>query len=128
MSGLLIRYGRAGHRITWIVVTDGAAGDGGRDADLARARSSEAKEAASLASATLVECGLPDGQLAWAAGADAIIGQHLASMKPNLIVTHSANDYHADHKQSRGLSVIQHQSALQCCAPTTCSVGGYVML
>lgn len=98
MGGLMIRYARAGHRVSWIVATDGAAGDGGRDPVLAARRSNEAVSAAELAGATIIALGFPDGQLAWCADAPAIIGRQLATLAPDLVVTHALNDYHADHR------------------------------
>ena len=98
MAGMLLRYAKAGHRITWIVATDGAAGTGSRDAELAGKRSAEAVAAANYAGASLIQCAFPDGQLAWRADAPAVIGHHLADLKPDLIVTHACNDYHTDHR------------------------------
>ena len=98
MSGLLLRFARAGHDVTWIVATDGAAGNGGRDKSLATVRATEAQAAATSAGAQLVQCGFPDGQLAWDPTAPGIIGQHLDQIRPDLIVTHALNDYHADHR------------------------------
>lgn len=98
MGGLLIRAARAGHRVTWIVATDGAAGGGGRDPNLAKLRASEARAGAECAGAELVPLGFPDGQLAWAPDAPAMVGARLASLAPDLIVTHPLNDYHPDHR------------------------------
>lgn len=98
MAGLLLRFANAGHTVTWIVATDGAAGGGDRDAALASVRAAEAAAAAKSAGAFLIQCGFPDGQLAWDNTAPAIIGQHLGQLKPDLIVTHALNDYHPDHR------------------------------
>jgi LmbE family N-acetylglucosaminyl deacetylase len=98
MGGLAIRFARGGHRVTWIVATDGAAGSGGRDPDLAARRRAEAEAAADAGGAALVWLGFPDGQLAWAADAPAMIGAAVAGLAPDLIVTHALNDYHADHR------------------------------
>ena len=98
MSGMLIRYARAEHRVTWVVATDGAAGGGRRDPKLAATRAAEAAAAASGAGAALVALGFPDGQLAWSADATAAIGERLAALAPDLLVTHALNDYHADHR------------------------------
>jgi LmbE family N-acetylglucosaminyl deacetylase len=98
MAGLLICAARAGHRVTWLVATDGAAGSGGRDADLAAKRADEAAAGAASAEATLELLGFPDGQLAWFSNAPAVIGERLATLAPDLIVTHPLNDYHADHR------------------------------
>ena len=98
MSGLLLRFARAGHDVTWFVATDGAAGNGGCDKRLAAMRATEAQAAAASAGARLIQCGFPDGQLAWDPEAPAIIGQHLDQLRPNLIVTHALNDYHTGHR------------------------------
>lgn len=98
MAGLLIRFARAGHRVTWIVASDGAAGGGGRDPALAEQRGREAASGASAGGASLIALGLPDGQLGWAAQGPTAIGEQLAALSPDLIVTHPLNDYHADHR------------------------------
>ena len=98
MSGLLLRFAAAGHDITWIIATDGAAANGGRDPALAAVRSAEASAAAKSAGARLIQCCFPDGQLAWADAAPAVIGQHLCQLNADLIVTHAPNDYHPDHR------------------------------
>jgi LmbE family N-acetylglucosaminyl deacetylase len=98
MGGLVIRFAHAGHRVTWIVATDGAAGDGGRDPDLAARRRAEAEAAADAGGAALVWLGLPDGQLAWDPHAAQRIGAAVADLAPDMIVTHALNDYHADHR------------------------------
>lgn len=98
MSGLLFRFAGAGHDITWIIATDGAAGNGRRGSALAAVRRAEAEAAAEVAGARLIQCGFADGQLAWDPAAPAIIGQHLSTLRPDLIVTHGLNDYHADHR------------------------------
>ena len=98
MAGLLIRLALQGHAVTWIVASDGAAGNGGRDAGLAACRLGEARAGARYGGADLITLGLPDGQLAWIAGMDAAIGSHMAALAPDLVVTHALNDYHADHR------------------------------
>ena len=98
MAGLMLRFANAGHDTSWIIATDGAAGNGGRDATLASVRAAEAEAAACCAGARLIQCGFPDGQIAWDHTAPAIIAQHLALLKPDLIVTHALNDYHPDHR------------------------------
>jgi N-acetylglucosamine malate deacetylase 1 len=98
MGGLLIGCARAGHRVTWIVATDGAAGGGGRNLELAATRLAEAEAAADLAGAEIITLGLPDGQLGWSNQGAKLIGEKLAALAPDLIVTHALNDYHADHR------------------------------
>lgn len=98
MSGLLIRFALAGHRVTWIVATDGAAGTGGRDKALAEVRLQEAAAGAIEGQAELIALEFADGQLGWQPQARAAIGEKLAELAPNLIVTHALNDYHADHR------------------------------
>ncbi len=98
MAGMLIRFARAGHRVTWVVATDGAAGNGGRDKALAERRCREAAAGALAGGAALVTLGLPDGQLGWSEHGPTAIGQQLARLAPDLVVTHPLNDYHADHR------------------------------
>lgn len=98
MAGLLIGAKRRGHRVTWMVATDGAAGGGGRDPALAKRRAAEAVAAAESVRAALSMLALPDGQLAWSAEAPAMIGARLAALAPDLVVTHALDDYHPDHR------------------------------
>ena len=98
MAGLLITAGRAGHRVTWVVMTDGAAGGGGRDPELAARRATEAAAGAACAGSELVAMGFADGQLSWNTEAPAALAERLAGLAPDLIVTHPLNDYHPDHR------------------------------
>lgn len=98
MAGLMLRFKAIGARITWVVATDGAAGNGGRNADLAAQRALEAAESAKLAGAELVMLGFPDGLLAEQAGALAAIGQVMRENRIDLVITHGPSDYHADHR------------------------------
>ncbi len=98
MAGLLISAVRAGHRATWVVVTDGAAGGGGHDPDLATRRGAEAAAGAARGGADLIALGFPDGRLAWTDAAASAVGGKLAALAPDLIVTHPLSDYHPDHR------------------------------
>jgi N-acetylglucosamine malate deacetylase 1 len=102
MGGLSIRFARAGHRVTWIVATDGAAGSSaltpGPGQTLAGLREVEAHAAAHAAGAALETLGFPDSELAWTEVAASAIGERLRGPVPDLIVTHSNEDYHADHR------------------------------
>ncbi|MGL4302348.1 MAG: PIG-L deacetylase family protein, partial [Sphingomonas sp.] len=88
----------AGHRLSWIVATDGAAAGGGRDRALAERRATEARTAAGQCGAALTMLGFADGELGREKDATAAIGQTLDAMCPDLIVTHAPNDYHPDHR------------------------------
>ena len=94
----MLRFANAGHETTWIVATDGAASGGDSDSALAAVRAAEATKSAKSAGSRLIQCAFADGQLAWDCTAPAIIGQHLATLKPDLLITHAMNDYHADHR------------------------------
>jgi len=105
--GLLLTYQAHGHEIGWVTATDGGLGlehDFGQlsQAELAALRREEAMTAAKKAGVEPVLLGLPDGSL----NADALIVNRLAEqvavLSPDLVVTHSPNDYHPDH---RALSV-----------------------
>lgn len=100
LSMAALSIGAAGHgqRTTWIVATDGAAGSGRRDPALAQRREAEARAGAAVAGAELVWLGMPDGQLAWCLDGPRLIGEQLAALAPDLILTHATNDYHADHR------------------------------
>lgn len=99
--GTLFAYARDGAEIVIALAT---AGEGGltvrsKHQSLAVTRMAEAEAAAAMLPARLVQLGLPDGGLS-SRRADLLANlQNLIDdITPDVILTHSANDYHADHR------------------------------
>ncbi len=99
--GTLLAYGDRGAEIVLVLAT---AGEGGltvrsKHQPLAKTRMEEAVQAAAILQARLVQFGLPDGGLNPArlhllSQLTALFAQE----SPDVILTHSLNDYHPDHR------------------------------
>lgn len=101
--GLLLSCQSHGHEIGWVTATDGGLGvEQGfchlSHDELSTLRRKEAVLAAELVGVQPVFLGLADGSLK----ADAIMvnrmAEQIAFLSPDLLVTHSPNDYHTDHR------------------------------
>ncbi len=106
--GSLCAWHRAGARLTLAVATDGAAGGDAPGDALAHARAAEAGAAAAALGVEPRMLGFPDGRLMPDAALVGVLDTLVAEIAPDLIVTHAANDYHADH---RALSAAVAQAA-----------------
>jgi LmbE family N-acetylglucosaminyl deacetylase len=98
--GSLLAWRAMGADVTVAVATDGAAGGAGDPAALARTRRGEAEAAAAAAGLGTAPRFLdfPDGKLMHDAALVAALGRLLAETRPQIVVTHDPNDYHADHR------------------------------
>lgn len=106
--GSLCAWAAMGADLTLAVATDGAAGGRMPTADLARLRMAEATDAAAALGAVPHLLGFPDGALFPDAALIGALRELVRATGPDVIVTHAANDYHADH---RALSVALAQAA-----------------
>lgn len=97
-GGLIAAWRAMGASVTIIVASDGRRGGAGDPAVLAARRAAEAQTSAGLLDADLILCGYPDGDLPVAAGLAPDLGRRLAGLAPDLVITHPALDYHADHR------------------------------
>ena len=102
MYGLLSIYKKEGHQVYTMIATDGAKGGAVIGEKLAHKRASEAINGLKKFSLPIF-LNLPDGELGEELEHRKIIKQNILKIMPDLIVTHSENDYHADH---RSLSLI----------------------
>jgi hypothetical protein len=94
--GLLLALRERGWTIGWAVATDGqGALPDGAAPDLRRA---EALAAGERVGVTPLLLGLVDGALDYTAGSLAKVRDCLRDFEPTVVVTHSPNDYHADHR------------------------------
>lgn len=107
--GSLLAWRTMGARLALAVATDGAAAGGVLEpAALKRLRRAEAERSAAMSGASPVFLDFPDGQLLPDRALHDALKALMDSERPDLIVTHALNDYHADH---RALSVAVSQAA-----------------
>jgi len=97
MYGLLSIYKKEGHQVYTMIATDGAQGGKITGKKLAKERAKEAISGLEKLSSPIF-LNLPDGELGGELGHKKIIKENILKITPDLIVTHSENDYHADHK------------------------------
>jgi N-acetylglucosamine malate deacetylase 1 len=101
--GFLLACQANGHEIGWVVATDGRIGfrEGYghlSEAELAELRREEAIAAGELAGVRPMFLDWPDGAMKDDAASGSRLAGVLQDLAPGLIVTHPANDYHADHR------------------------------
>ena len=97
MYGLLTIYKKEGHQVYTMIATDGSKGGAVQGVKLARERVNEAINGLEkLSLPTFLN--LPDGELGAELEHRKIIKENILKIMPDLIITHSENDYHADHK------------------------------
>jgi len=97
MYGLLSIYKKEGHQVYTMIATDGAKGGAVKGRKLARERVNEAIKGLEKLSYPIF-LNLPDGDLGNELEHRKIIKENILKIMPDLIITHSENDYHSDHK------------------------------
>jgi len=97
MYGLLSIYKKEGHEVYTMIATDGAKGGAIKGNKLVKERANEAISGLEKISLPIF-LNLPDGELGEESEHRKIIKENILKIMPDLIVTHSENDYHADHK------------------------------
>ena len=102
MYGLLSIYKKEGHQVYTMIATDGAKGGVITGEKLAQKRASESIRGLKKISLPIF-LNLPDGELGDELEHRKIIKENILKIMPDLIITHSENDYHSDH---RSLSLI----------------------
>lgn len=98
MFASLAAWRAAGAELVLAVATDGAAGGMQDPATLRLTRRTEAERAASLLGAAPILLDFADGGLMHDAGLVAALAALIGAHKPDLVVTHAPNCYHADHR------------------------------
>ncbi|WP_405021176.1 PIG-L family deacetylase [Kitasatospora sp. NBC_00070] len=99
-GGTLLRARRDGAEVTMLVLTDGRLGPG--DPGL---RAREQRQAAEYLGADLVDGGFRDGELVHGPALVDRIGQVLADVRPDLVLTHAPADSHQDHRAAADATV-----------------------
>ncbi|MGH9601336.1 MAG: PIG-L deacetylase family protein [Terriglobales bacterium] len=98
-AGTLARYAAGGHHVTMAVATNGDLGSTVLPkAETAALREKEARAAAQLIGADLVWMGYPDAFLFSREDTRRDFIDLLRCSRPDVILTHDPNDYHADHR------------------------------
>ena len=97
MYGLLSIYKKEGHQVYTMIATDGAKGGTIKGKKLAEQRANEAINGLAKLSPPIF-LNLPDGELGDELEHKNIVKENIIRIMPDLIITHSENDYHADHK------------------------------
>ena len=109
MFGLVSIYKREGHDVFTMVATDGSKGGVPEGELLSKKREKEAIAGLKkLSKPTFLN--LPDGELGEDPEHKKIIKEKILKIMPDLIITHSQNDYHSDHRSLSILtsSVVSH--------------------
>ena len=97
MYGLVSIYKKEGNEIYTMIATDGAKGGSLGDKLLSKKRKKEAIEGLKNISKPIF-LNIPDGELGEEPKHIKIIKENILEIMPDLIITHSQNDYHSDHK------------------------------
>ena len=116
MFGLVSIYKREGHNVFTMVATDGSKGGVPEGELLSKKREKEAIAGLKkLSKPTFLN--LPDGELGEDPEHKKIIKEKILKIMPDLIITHSQNDYHSDHRSLSFLtsSVVSHYIPILYC-------------
>jgi LmbE family N-acetylglucosaminyl deacetylase len=98
-AGTLARYAEAGHAVTFAVFTDGSMGDAHvPPSELAQIRHAETKAAAAIIGARLLWPGIMDEHVFPDIAQRRVMIDQLREADPDVILTHSPDDYHPDHR------------------------------
>jgi len=97
-AGTLAKFAKQGHEVYICHVCDGNKGSNTHSSEeLAKIRRNEAIESAKVIGATSIWAGLSDGEVVLDLASRKKIIDVIRQASPDLIITHSPNDYHTDH-------------------------------
>ncbi len=103
-AGTLAKFAKRGDEIFMGILTDGSKGHFRTPpAELAEIRKSEATESSEVIGAELIWLGMPDACLFDDERTRLRVIDMMRIAKPDLIMTHSPNDYHPDHRMASKL-------------------------
>ena len=104
-GGTIAKLTADGHRVTIVYLTRGEAGLRGSDhSATARVRTAEALAGASILGARAVFANQIDGNTSASADACSRFTHLLRSLRPDIVLTHWAQDTHADHRNAAALT------------------------
>ena len=102
MYGLVSIYKKQGDQVFTMIATDGAKGGSQKDDLLIKQRAQESIAGLKKLSEPIF-LNIPDSELGEDPVHQKIIKENILNIMPDLIITHSKHDYHADH---RSLSIL----------------------
>jgi N-acetylglucosamine malate deacetylase 1 len=102
-GGTLARFAERGDKVFMCVVTDGRGRPKGEIEQVIAIRRAEAAASAAVIGAESVWMGLPDGDLWFDEPTRHLFIEVIRECRPDLIITHPADDYHPDHKTTSRL-------------------------
>lgn len=98
-AGTLARYAQTGHQVVMCVATDGTAGHMEiKPPELAQIREREARAAADVIKAEFIWLGFPDELIFNDRATRLAFVDAIRRARPDVIITHSPDDYHPDHR------------------------------
>lgn len=109
MYGLIFKYKQEGNQVFTMIATDGSKGGSFKDDLLSKKREKEAIAGLKEISKPIF-LKLPDGELGENPEHRRTIKENIFKIMPDLIITHSQNDYHSDHRSLSFItsSVVSH--------------------
>jgi LmbE family N-acetylglucosaminyl deacetylase len=110
-GGTLARFRQAGEHVVMCIVTDGRAHPVGDPERVSALRRAEAQASADQIGAELVWLGLPDAGVVDDLATRRQFIQLMMAVSPDLILTHSPEDYHSDHVMTSRLVMATVQMA-----------------
>ena len=117
-GGYALRMHKAGHRVRFVTMTNGSAGHQAMTtADLAARRKSETEAVSHLTGFEYTVMPINDGYLEVNCQNRDMLIAELRDFRPNLIITHRANDYHPDH---RNTGMLVHDASFLVMVPNVC--------
>lgn len=117
-GGTAIRYLELGHTVTYLSMTNGNAGHQTLDKiTLAKRRYKETQAVANFLGLTYLVLDNNDGELEPTLKNRLELIKTIREIKPDIIVTHRSNDYHADH---RNTSLLVQDAAYLVAVPLIC--------
>ena len=102
-GGTLARCAERGDAVTMCVVTDGRGRPQGAPDQIAAIRHAEARASADVIGAELAWLGIYDGALKVDEATRHTFIELIRRTKPDVIITHPADDYHPDHRNTHHL-------------------------
>ena len=97
MYGLMSIYQKEGNQVFTMIATDGSKGGSPSGELLSKKREKEAIDGLKKLSKPIF-LNIPDGELGERPNHRKIIKENILKIMPDLIITHSQNDYHSDHR------------------------------
>ena len=109
MYGLVSTYKKEGNQVFTMIATDGSKGGSSKDGLLPKKREQEAISGLKKISKPIF-LNIPDGELGEDTEHRRTIKENILKIMPDLIITHSQNDYHSDHRSLSFItsSVVSH--------------------